>query len=410
MQWYCAIDGRQQGPLTRDALAAMARDGRLKRGDMVWNETLGESWREAASVEGLFDAPGGPPPLPPSLRRPPHRDAAAGPRGLSCMAPIGTAWNGMKAILFQPFSLSKWFVLGFSAWLATLGEQGTGGSFGGGNTSGLSDGFANSDAPDFAGMLREGLATAQSFIREYIDTIMLVGAAVMALVLALALFFMWLRARGKFMFLDNVVNDRAEVGYPWRLFRQHGNSLFLWTLGYGLICLAIVLALAAAAVFGVALPLLSAGRMTGGIWTAIMLIGLVFLLYAVVTGYIGVFLESFIIPIMYKEDLTATEAWGRFLKLLGGRFGAFLLYGLVYWLLATLMMLGAFILGLLACCIGACLMLLPYIGAVVLLPVTVFLRLYSLAYLEQFGAAYIMPRDAGDERGDRAPPPDEVVV
>ena len=40
------------------------------------------------------------------------------------------------------------------------------------------------------------------------------------------------------------------------------------------------------------------------------------------------------------------------------------------------------------CCIAGCLMALPYLGTVVLLPVLVFKRSYSLYYLAQFGPAY----------------------
>jgi len=34
--------------------------------------------------------------------------------------PLGRAWNRMKAALFKPFDLQKWFYFGFSAFLAGL--------------------------------------------------------------------------------------------------------------------------------------------------------------------------------------------------------------------------------------------------------------------------------------------------
>ena len=48
---------------------------------------------------------------------------------ISVTDPIGRAINRAKYITFQPFDIGKWFVLGFIAWLAALGE---GGGFGGG--------------------------------------------------------------------------------------------------------------------------------------------------------------------------------------------------------------------------------------------------------------------------------------
>ena len=39
------------------------------------------------------------------------------------------------------------------------------------------------------------------------------------------------------------------------------------------------------------------------------------------------------------------------------------------------------------CCIGGVLLIIPFVVAVVRLPITVFLRSYSLLYLAQYGAA-----------------------
>src|SRR5207247_7541197 len=41
--------------------------------------------------------------------------------------PFGEAFELMKKILFQPFDLKKWFVIGFAAWLSKLGFGGGGG-------------------------------------------------------------------------------------------------------------------------------------------------------------------------------------------------------------------------------------------------------------------------------------------
>ena len=53
---------------------------------------------------------------------------------ISVTAPVGQALDWVKRMLFQPFDLGKWFVIGFCAWLAGLGESGT--SFHGGGGSG----------------------------------------------------------------------------------------------------------------------------------------------------------------------------------------------------------------------------------------------------------------------------------
>ena len=52
------------------------------------------------------------------------------PTEISVTAPVGQALDRVKRMLFQPFDLGKWFVIGFCAWLAGLGESGGGGGGG----------------------------------------------------------------------------------------------------------------------------------------------------------------------------------------------------------------------------------------------------------------------------------------
>ena len=46
---------------------------------------------------------------------------------ISVTTPISQAIERVRQILFNPFDLGKWFVIGFCAWLAGLGESGGGG-------------------------------------------------------------------------------------------------------------------------------------------------------------------------------------------------------------------------------------------------------------------------------------------
>ena len=43
--------------------------------------------------------------------------------------PLNRSWERMKHILWQPFDLTKWLVLGFSAWLAGLMDGAGGGGW-----------------------------------------------------------------------------------------------------------------------------------------------------------------------------------------------------------------------------------------------------------------------------------------
>jgi len=46
---------------------------------------------------------------------------------ISITDPIGLAMERVRQVLFSPFDLGKWFVIGFCAWLAGLGERASGG-------------------------------------------------------------------------------------------------------------------------------------------------------------------------------------------------------------------------------------------------------------------------------------------
>ena len=109
--------------------------------------------------------------------------------------PFGEAFELMKKILFQPFDLKKWFVIGFAAWLASLGA-GTGGNF---------------NYPS----KRDEVQKVNDAISQIPHPI-LVGAIVLLVVLVLILIVLcaWLRARGGFMFVDCIVKNRGAVAEP----------------------------------------------------------------------------------------------------------------------------------------------------------------------------------------------------
>ena len=52
-QWYYAVTGGYQGPISGDQLQAMALSGTLKSDQYVWTEGMAE-WLPARTVPGLF--------------------------------------------------------------------------------------------------------------------------------------------------------------------------------------------------------------------------------------------------------------------------------------------------------------------------------------------------------------------
>src|SRR5437773_7133081 len=128
--------------------------------------------------------------------------------------PFGEAFELMKKILFQPFDLKKWLVIGFAAWLANLG--------------GGAGGF------DFQYNRHEEMQKLDAALSQIPHSLLVTGICVLVcFVLVVIVLFVWLRARGCFMFIDCIGKNRGAIAEPWRDFRNEGNSYFLFSLLVG---------------------------------------------------------------------------------------------------------------------------------------------------------------------------------
>ena len=208
---------------------------------------------------------------------------------------------------------------------------------------------------------------------------------ILTLVAIALLVFMWISSRGKFIFLDGVVHERAAIVEPWKRFAREGNSLFVF---WFLLSIASV-----AAVIGLSLPLIPAvlnAAATGEGWPLVIAIALSWWAAAMVPlilviAYTHLFLFQFVVPIMYRnrigrdggmESVSGVAPPER-RELPGVRS---VLPGA-----ANRFVVAAGIVGFSTCCIGFLVMGLPYIGSVVLLPAHVLFRGLGPDFLAQFG-------------------------
>ena len=277
--------------------------------------------------------------------------------------PFGEAFELMTKILFQPFDLKKWLVVGFAAFLA--------GHFGGG-------GF------NFPSRWNLQSTETRPFnftsFEQWKPWLPIIIPAFIILVLALILLLLWLKARGNFVFTDCIVRSRGAIVAPWREYRKEGNSYFVFILAVAfgsMIVVATVFLLFAA----LDLPGFIRGKptliITVGIFLVLFLLLLMFLLVVNLVTY-------FMPLVMYRQRCGAVDAVREVLRLVADNVGVvilFCLFGFVL-LLATIMM-GA-VVSCLTCCIAA----LPYVGSVILLPIYVCLRAFGLLFLRQFGPEY----------------------
>ena len=298
--------------------------------------------------------------------------------------PIARAWQRMLGILFRPFKLEKWLVIGFAAWLAGLAGGNSGGF--GWNIGDDWDWGDDDSSWRIEETLDPGQAVPAAYQRveaesftDHLDWLpFAVGclAIVIPLLILLVVLLLWLSSRGQFIFLDNVVLDRAEIVRPWKAWARQGNSLVLWRLSF-VVVLLVAFAACAGAIF------LIVKRDLG--WPLIVAVVCVVVLLAFAAALVDVFLRHFVVPLMYKHQLTANDGWRRFLPLLRGyplQFFGYAVLLLLLWILAGLAIAVA---GFLTCCIGFILLAIPYVGTVLLLPLLVFFRLFALEFLRQFG-------------------------
>lgn len=276
--------------------------------------------------------------------------------------PFGEAFEVMKKILFQPFDFKKWLVIGFAAWLASLGAGGGGGFNYGSNRD-------------------EDVQKVTAAISQIPQPILVLGISLLIiLVLVLVVLFGWLRARGGFTFIDCIVKNRGAIAEPWRDFQKEGNSYFIfWVLiGLGLLIFAGLLSLP------LVLPAIKNGSFlrNHNVYLISAIAGWICVMVLLILGWS--LIASFIVPIMYRRRCSAREGFTVVTTLIAAHPGEVLLYCLFWIVLA----LATAVVACFATCATCCIAAIPYVGTVILLPVFVLLRAFSLLFLRQFGPDY----------------------
>ena len=300
------------------------------------------------------------------------------PREISVVEPVSPALERVKQMLFKPFDLAKWITMGFCAWLAGLDESGgSGGNFYNGNHHGNNSGRLTED-------LRHFYREASDFVMANLGWIIPLAVLAALLVAGLWLLLLWLSSRGKFMFLHCVAFDKAEVAEPWSKYANVANSLFRFRIGLGLIGMILTFPLLVFIALVIMRMVLRSEADVAGVMTAAVF-GLVFVFVVVVLAIVRKFTVDFVVPIQFLSGGGCLAAWREFCGLLAAHPGQFVLY--ILFQIAMTMAIGVIVVLaiLVTCCIAGCLMLLPFIGTVLLLPVLIFKRSYSLYYLAQHG-------------------------
>jgi hypothetical protein len=286
----------------------------------------------------------------------------------------------MKRSLFIPFDLKKWFVVGFTAFLAgqtTCGFQG-------------GPSFSRRERVNWDGILYFP-QRAWGWLGDHHGWAMIILFAIF-LICIIAIVIAWLSSRGKFMFLDNVVHDRSNVIAPWNEYKHEGNSFFLFNLLLGFLIFVVLIAYIVQCFTS-----LQALYERSGDWKTLIgpaiLAGVGFLAISFACGFIRLLLNDFVVPIMYRNRSTTWSAIQKFFPLFLSQLFYFVVYGLFLLFLLLVIGIGIFIAGCVTCCIGFVILGIPYISAIILLPLSYTQRAFAVEFLEQFGSDFhIFPR------------------
>lgn len=283
-------------------------------------------------------------------------------------AAISTAFTQTRRVLFEPFDAAKYVGLAVCVWLYQLGHVGGApAAFRGGPSPGASPAESMNDANvrevsalllDWAPILAAALVAAA-----------VVGFAVTALVL-------WLQSRATFMVIDNLVKHDGAIAEPWRLFATEGDSLFRLRLIVNIVGagVAVVIgAIAAVATWvgwhGGALHPLQMATVSVGVIAVSSV--------AAVTMITDGCATEFVAPLMYVRRCTATQGFrdlGGFLRRDPGGFAT-------YALLRAGVAIAVGVLSVVATVFTCGLAALPFLGTLALLPLLVYMRMFSLHFV-----------------------------
>jgi hypothetical protein len=287
---------------------------------------------------------------------------------VSIDAALHNGWNRMATILFRPFDMIKWLIIGFASFLASLGQ-------GGGFNFNFPSGQSFSDNTG-------GSAQAiESWFMENMIAIILVGMGICLVIFALALLIIWLSSRGRFVFLSSILNNKAEIRAPWVRYGHLGDRLFIFRLLFGIATFLMILAVLGGGIL-LLFPYFKSETFNAAFFIILMSLIMLFVVLVFCALTIKVVLMDFVVPVMLKRDASVIPAFRIFYnELCKGHIWDFT----IFYLLKFAMGIAAGVIVLIGTCLTCCTAALPYVSSVVFLPIAVFIEGFTLSFLAQFG-------------------------
>ncbi len=225
-------------------------------------------------------------------------------------------WTGR--VLFNPFEPKKWLILIFTAYLAGYIYEGLNLNYANNSPSGNSVKQAQDIQQNKQGS--NSISQDRSFLSwlKGLGTkkIILLVCAVFLLLTIISLFFLWLSCRFAFIFLENTVTATASVKAPFKRSKKVGNSLFSLLAVIFSVFIASILLFTGVTIL-IALKNGFFERTDPPSITRIIMVILplaVFLFLTLISWIIfHTIVNDFVVPVMYKKGLSAInglkEVW-----------------------------------------------------------------------------------------------------
>jgi hypothetical protein len=207
---------------------------------------------------------------------------------------------------------------------------------------------------------------------------------VILLVIAIKIVVMFLQSRGTFMLIHRWHYPDDTVKNSWSISSDIWRSLFWWRLVFGFCMFLLMSGVLVSAVITILIPFLRTKALAPDweIWAIGLSMAL--LLVLGVWGAVALLLDGFVVPVMYWRRVGVLDAWRVVLSFCNYRAGSVTLFFIVYPLLGLACLSALMLITLLTCCILLLPLALPYVGAVVTLPITIFMRGISINFLKQW--------------------------
>ena len=225
-----------------------------------------------------------------------------------------------KTVLFRPFSLKKWIFLWFIAAMALELQNGFNASDLNFDIDGLQPAAQQVGAlqAEYTGeeALNKATEGYNSFMKSRGRALTAFLVVSIAAVVAVIFFIiLWLYSVFAFVFIDSMVNDDASVRKPFVKNKALGSSYFKWNVAFG-----------AAVVILFMLYALAFKNSMQAALSVPLLLGFSVVPLVIFSILFGVFVQDYVVVVMYKDRLPITKAFPKAYGLYRSEKGIFIKY------------------------------------------------------------------------------------